>query len=88
MPQQHLPDRCIDVQIPDVMRDLDEPREIDREILEELAQRPAPTGYISAQIDEQAGYVSQRLRFLRDREVVVSLDRGYYELHAQVVSDE
>jgi len=88
MASQQLPDRRIDIQIPDVLHDLDEPRGIDRAILEELAERPASTGYISAQIDEQAGYVSQRLRFLRDREVVVNLDRGYYEVHTRVVCDE
>lgn len=88
MASQQLPDRRIDIQIPTVMRDLDEWREIDRAILEELAQRPAPTGYISAQIDEQAGYVSQRLAILREHEVVINLDRGYYEVHRRVVVDE
>lgn len=70
------------------MRDLDEYREIDIQILEELARRPAPTGYLAAQIGEQAGYVSQRLAVLRDHEIVISLDRGYYEIHARVVDDE
>ena len=88
MASQHLPDRGIDIQIPHAMRDLEEPREIDREILRELAERPAPTGYVAAQIDEQAGYVSQRLAVLREHEVVISLDRGYYEVHGRVVTDE
>jgi hypothetical protein len=88
MAQQQLPDRRIDIQMPDVMCDLDEPREIDRAILEELAERPASTGYISAQIEQQPGYVSQRLATLREHEVVVNLDHGYYEVHARVVRDE
>jgi len=88
MVQQHLPDRRIDVQIQDVLRDLDEPREIDRAILEQLAERPASTGYISARINHQASYVSQRLTLLREHDAVVSLDRGFYEVHARVVTDE
>jgi predicted Rossmann fold nucleotide-binding protein DprA/Smf involved in DNA uptake len=88
MAHKHLPDRRIDVQIQDVLCDLKEPREIDRSILEELAERPASTGYISTQIEQQAGYVSQRLAELREVGAVVSLDRGYYEIHVRVVNGD
>lgn len=88
MRQQQLPDRRIDIQIPRVLRELEQSREIDRAILEELVERPATTGYISQSIDEQAGYVTQRLALLRDREIVIALERGYYEFHPRVVDDE
>jgi hypothetical protein len=88
MAQQQLPDRRIDVQIPAVLRELDSPREIDRAILEELVERPLTTGHLAGQIGEQAGYVTQRLRVLVDEDVLVQLDRGFYEVHSRVVHDE
>lgn len=88
MAAKRLPDRRIDVQISHITRELDECRPIDRSILEALADRPASTGFISEEIGEQPGYVSQRLGKLVDEGIVLALNQGYYELHPEVVDGE
>lgn len=88
MTTEQLPDRCIDIQLHHITRALPECREIDRDLLSELRERPATTGYLARQIDEQAGYVSQRLSYFVEEDVCVALGRGYYELSVEVLPDE
>lgn len=87
MTHDSLPDRGIDVQLHRLTRPLEECREIDRDLLRELRDRPATTGYLARQIDEQAGYVSQRLSLMADADVVIALDRGYYELSLEGINE-
>ena len=53
---------------------------IDAEILHELADGRCTPRYLSKQLDHQQPYVSQRLRELRDDDLVEKVDRGLYEL--------
>lgn len=85
MPEFQLPERRIDIPVERLQRRHDLP-EIDGPILEELAKRPATTGFIADNVDEQAGYVSQRLAKLVDVGIVLQLRRGYYEIDARVVA--
>ena len=87
MRREQLPDRRIDVQLHHLTRALPECREIDRELLTELRDRPATTGYLARQIDEQAGYVSQRLSYFVEEDVCVALDRGYYEISVEAINE-
>lgn len=87
MPEHQLPERRIDLPVKRLQRRYNLP-EIDGPILEELAKRPATTGFIADNVDEQAGYVSQRLAHLTDVGIVLQLRRGYYEIDARMVASE
>lgn len=88
-----LPDRRIDVPIHQLLSELDEAREIDRRILEELCNGPATTGYLARRIDEQPNYVSQRLGIMAAADdgstpVLTQLEVGYYEFNPEVITHE
>lgn len=86
MTHEQLPDRRIDIPVHTVERRLDEVRDIDRRILEELQARPVTTAYVAARIDEQPGYVSQRLSMMNEEGILEQLGRGFYEVSPRVVN--
>lgn len=88
MTTNSLPDRRIDIPIQRVLHQLDDARDIDLRILVELQERPVTTAYVSEQIDEQPGYVSQRLSMMTESGVLEQLGRGFYEVSPRVVASD